>query len=154
MKRTYKSGACKRRERLEEQQRRKDSVKFSYAVTSYFCKSTGAANVNASEDEAQPSEVLFKSTDCAERDEAPSVQGDVIEDETRDTDQHCQSESEDANCGSPGNVHESDAKFDDRTAHPAQPAQSTGVCSSPLDLTESYPTDPYLFRNKTLARTE
>ena len=75
-----------------------------------FCKSTGAANVNASEDEAQASEVLFKSTDRAERDEAPSVQGDVVEDakETRDTDQHCQSESEDVNCGSPGNVFESD----------------------------------------------
>ena len=59
--------------------------------------------------------------------------------------------SEDVNCGSPGNVHESGANFDDRTAHPVQPTQSTGVCSSPLDLTESYPTDPYLFRNKTLA---
>ena len=155
MKRTYKSGACKRRERLEEQQRRKDSVKLSsYALKSYFCKSTGAANINASEDEAQASEVLSKSTDCVERDEASSVQGEVEdkiqEKETSDTDQHCQSESEDVN-GSSGNVHESGANFDDCTARPAQPAQSTGVCSSPLDLTESYPTDPYLFRNKTLA---
>ena len=151
MKWTYTSGACKRKERLEEQQRRKS---VNTALTSYFCKPI-VANVNASEDEVQASEVPLKSVlDCAERDEPPSVQADVVENgtETRDTDQHCQSESEDVNCGSPGNVglHKSAANFDDRTAHPAQQAQST-VCSSPLDLTESYPTDPYLFRNKTLA---
>ena len=139
MKRTYKSGACKRRERLEEQQRRKDSVKFSYALTSYFCKSTGAASVNACA-------VQIYGLRWERR--GPLCPGYVVEDEdeTRDTDQHCQRMLTVVRLV----MYMSLTLTLMIAQHTLHSQHSLQVSAHPL-LTESYPTDPYLFRNKILA---